>query len=83
MLCGEYDARFEDTSVLPVLNLLPDAVVSSQHKDSADAWMESVINALKLYSEFLPSEMTLKTELRGWRNYWSVPQLFDFNAVLA
>ena len=69
MLCDEYDARFEDISVLPVLNLLPDAVVSSQHKDSADAWMESVINALKLYSEFLPSELTLRAELRGWRYY--------------
>ena len=69
MLCDEYDARFEDISVLPVLNLLPDAVVSSQHKDSADAWMESDVNALKLYSEFLPSELTLRAELRGWRYY--------------
>lgn len=71
ILVGEFTSRFNHSQhILPALNLLPSAVVSSHWKDRAPEWIENVAQSLSDYIDDLPSPESLKTELMCWRLHW-------------
>ena len=70
MLISEYKERFENTTALPLLHILPDSATDDRWIDNAEEWAETVLLAADLYKDLLPSAITLRTELFSWRNHW-------------
>lgn len=71
ILNSEFTTRFDNSQrILPALNLLPSAVVSSYWKYRASEWIDDVAQSLAEYKDDLPSPESLKTELLTWRLHW-------------
>ena len=58
ILLSEYKTRFKDSDILPLLNLLPSAVLDQEWSDKVDEWIDAVYEAGCKYSNLLSAPLT-------------------------
>jgi hypothetical protein len=70
LMIQEFGSRFQDSSSIDLLNIMPLAINSAKWQGKESEWMQCVLTAAEPYEEFLPSICTMKTDLRSWKSLW-------------